>query len=416
MDRDKQIPLIDPDLTVEYRNQGAYHANYADHPSELKTTYRSAILVVIPLFMGYAALFSLQGRVRDRFNQQSSTMSKNEFKTVFQGAAACLYLGNFCLRLGHNIVFSWMNTRTRVYASQTAMLLSMAILCVFAFTTSVGTLSTKYLSVVFFAYFLGGISIGSFEANILNVLVPLGPSTKLWAISGMPVGIVSTTVGMFFFMQYNHDELGPVYLIVCGLLVMSMLVFAFVIPHPPETRKSLSIGQFIQDLREWRMWMPPIPFHIVAMFFNMFCVACAIPLALYLYAGAEVKEVHYKPFGYISRDYFMIIFNFCFSLADLVSRKVLYPGNMCRLPKLHPLFFLIFSGSGFALVMSRMPVLAPLGGFLIAWGNGSLYAQTSFHVDDVIDRKYNLTALSVWLFLGDLGSVIGTLIIKPLTS
>jgi hypothetical protein len=78
--------------------------------------------------------------------------------------------------------------------------------------------------------------------------------------------------------------------------------------------------------------------------------------------------------------------------------------------------FLLFSGAGFGIVMSKIPEIAALGGFLIAWGNGALYAQTTFHIDNTVDRKFNLTALSVWLFLGDLGSVIGTIIIKPLTS
>ena len=38
----------------------------------------------------------------------------------------------------------------------------------------------------------------------------------------------------------------------------------------------------------------------------------------------------------------------------------------------------------------------------------AVYATSSKHIDTRVDRRVNLTALSVWLFIGDIGSVTGS--------
>ena len=40
----------------------------------------------------------------------------------------------------------------------------------------------------------------------------------------------------------------------------------------------ISIAVFVGHLREWRHWLPRIKWHVLAMSFNMFCVAISIPL------------------------------------------------------------------------------------------------------------------------------------------
>ena len=45
-----------------------------------------------------------------------------------------------------------------------------------------------------FAYFMGGMGVGTFESNLLSSIAPLGPDTKVWVIIGMPVGFVSISV------------------------------------------------------------------------------------------------------------------------------------------------------------------------------------------------------------------------------
>ncbi len=64
-----------------------------------------------------------------------------------------------------------------------------------------------------------------------------------------------------------------------------------------------------------------------------------------------------------------------------------------------------FIGAG--LCLSKIPFIAPLGTFLIFFANGGIYATTTRHIDNTIMKEFNLIALSLWLFIGDFGSVIG---------
>lgn len=46
--------------------------------------------------------------------------------------------------------------------------------------------------------------------------------------------------------------------------------------------------------------------------------------------------------------------------------------------------------------------------FLIFFANGAIYATTTRHIDQHIGKEFNLIALSIWLFVGDWGSVLGS--------
>jgi len=74
----------------------------------------------------------------------------------------------------------------------------------------------------------------------------------------------------------------------------------------------------------------------------------------------------------------------------------------------NPLWFLILSGIGAAGCLSKIAFVAPVGIFLVFYANGSVYATSTRHIDTHVAKQYNLTALSFWLFIGDIGSVIGS--------
>lgn len=44
----------------------------------------------------------------------------------------------------------------------------------------------------------------------------------------------------------------------------------------------------------------------------------------------------------------------------------------------------------------------------VLWANGSIYATTTRHVDNNVMKGHNLVALSTWLFMGDVGSTVGS--------
>ena len=61
--------------------------------------------------------------------------------------------------------------------------------------------------------------------------------------------------------------------------------------------------------------------------------------------------------------------------------------------------------------LSKIAVLAWPGIFLVFYANGSIYATTTRHVDNHVKKGHNLVALSFWLFTGDCGSVVGSLLL-----
>ena len=73
-----------------------------------------------------------------------------------------------------------------------------------------------------------------------------------------------------------------------------------------------------------------------------------------------------------------------------------------------PFYFLAGSLAGVWLGLAKIPLLAPLGLFCVFYANGSIYATSTKHIDSKVDRAFNLTALSIWLFIGDFGSVLGS--------
>lgn len=78
----------------------------------------------------------------------------------------------------------------------------------------------------------------------------------------------------------------------------------------------------------------------------------------------------------------------------------------------HPLFYSILTLAGVAVSMLWEPTLFPLGTFLILLGNGLIYGSISRHIDACMPQEFNLTAISLWLLIGDTGSVLGSNLIN----
>merc|ERR1712113_8354 len=95
-------------------------------------------------------------------------------------------------------------------------------------------------------------------------------------------------------------------------------------------------------------------------------------------------------------------------LSDTLSRFAVY-----RLPKegalLRGILWVCMSFlGGYLIVGPKIPYLVWPAMFLVFWANGSIYAETNKYIDRKIGHEYNLSALSLWLFLGDIGSVAGS--------
>ena len=62
--------------------------------------YRRVIFVVIPVFMAYACLFALQGKLKTELNVECGA-SEDE---AFGRAVSALYMGNLVFRFAHNLI------------------------------------------------------------------------------------------------------------------------------------------------------------------------------------------------------------------------------------------------------------------------------------------------------------------------
>jgi hypothetical protein len=109
------------------------------------------------------------------------------------------------------------------------------------------------------------------------------------------------------------------------------------------------------------------------------------------------------------KNAFQALFNLCSFLGDFTSRRLAYRDK----PR-NPLFFLVLSVCGAIMVLSKTALVAPIGIFLVMFANGSVYAHSTRFIDNAVDDRYNLAALSMWLFVGDIGSVVGSNLVSTI--
>lgn len=365
-----------------------------------RLVYWESIFVVLPCFSGYAALFGLQHevKVRLRIADDSSQASHH-----FGAAVSCLYL--FCLifRIAHKVVFSSLNPRVRVHVALSCMMVSMLVMYVVVLTFECYDLYWVIVS-----YSLGGAAIGSFESNLLNCLTPFGHETKRLAILGIPLGVNTILIGGFFIMGPPLQvSVTTVFAGVAALNLIGMIVFAVWIPPRGEAVKAGGVNELVADCKGCRHWLPLLWHYPLAFAVDTFTLAGFSPgLSLYVY-DKEVVEVTESVV--LETKTFFAFYNTANMLGGLCGRWLSY-----RLQQRHPAAYVCFSLLGALLLVLREPVLAPAGAFLVMLGDGLIYGTISRHVDSVIPQEFNLIAISYWLFIGDVGSLIGSSLISYL--
>lgn len=234
--------------------------------------FYEAFFVVMPLFCGYAALFSMQSEVKHVMGISDCDDSESQ---LFGFAVSFLYLGNLIFRIGHNIFFFFLKPRLRVYLSMISMATSMITLIVVLFITK----SNTNIAAIFVAYGLGGVAVGSFEANILACVTPLGKDTKFWAILAMPVGINLITIGGFIALTFSWVASNPgvihcflFFFLIIGIIVFSVRIFR----KAHGVGSKFSIKEFFFAFTEFG-WMKTIFFHCIALMCDMFFVSMFSP-------------------------------------------------------------------------------------------------------------------------------------------
>lgn len=386
------IGIIGSPSTVEKAKEAEeYEIARKEHPP-----VRWIIFVTTSTFMGYAILVSFQHKLKVAYNIKDDGSERSKQWSV---AVSFLYIFNLIFRLAHNFIFFFIIPRRRVYVSMGAMCLSMFILGIGVF--EIGTTNIAW---IYIAYALGGVSIGSFESNVLSAITPLGHDTKVWAIIGFPLGFASILIGGFALTAMGAPTV-TVYLIVFAFLIVGMLMFRFWIPHIEIAHNATTVRDFFSNLMEFKLWGPKLLYHCPALTVDMFMVSLFSGLMLYLFNDPK----HVPLFGPHSEtlvpvDPYFVFYNLFTLAGDSLSRRLIYSLKNLH----HPFWFLIFSFGGAAICLSKYAIIAPIGIFFVMFANGCIYATTTRHIDQHVEKRFNLIALSFWLFIGDVGSVIGS--------
>lgn len=314
-------------------------------------------------------------------------------------------VGNLLFRLLHNVIFAAFTPRIRVVISLVSMSFSMAILI-----CSYWMFRSTSVIVVYVAYLIGGIGIGSFESNILATITPLGHDTKLWAMMGISVGFFLITVGGYAFMAITGLDVLYIYITVGIACFLSIFLWLFRIPIPTSYRETgQSFSQFMGHLRSWREWLPAVKWHCIALLVDMFCLSYNTAINQYIYDGQQFPlfGVIAPRFMIIDQNVFLMLLNLFQFIGDISGRKIIYYFKL----NTKPCYFLVLSVLGLMGCMSKVPVIALISTMLVMLANGLIYSSSTYFMDNQLvggDRKYLLTSLSVWLFIGDIGSVVGS--------
>lgn len=382
--------------------------------------HRIIVCVVVPMFMGYAALVSFQSDIKDRIGITSNASSDSY---AFGEAVSLLFLAALVFRLLHNIFLAWLTPRQRVFFGCALMSAATGTVAVVFYA-----LQWKSIWLTFVVYICGGIGIGTFEANLVSSITPLGHQTKKWALVGMPLGYNGVSIGGFFLFAVaptNAILQGGVFGATAVFCLVAAAVFAVAVPHQDNLQSSElngihSMSQLIAALRKWREWGLPIAPNLISLFTDMFACILSSTIALYVF---KVGDVPIVPSHCITIAYnvFQGIFNVCGFLGDFSARTIAYspprwwPTEFIT-PQGSTLRCLCFTVVGLTLCLSKVAIMAPLGMLLIMFGNGLMYATTTRRIDTVVPWKYNIIAVSVWLFTGDCGSYIASSLTTPISN
>mmetsp|Transcript_20045 Transcript_20045/g.36206 ORF Transcript_20045/g.36206 Transcript_20045/m.36206 type:complete len:392 (-) Transcript_20045:77-1252(-) len=359
--------------------------------------------VVLPVYSSYASLCGLQHVVKESLDISDG---ESQASNAFGLTVALLYACNLSARLLHQVVLSSLTIRCRVLLAMLLMMVSMLVLAI-----PVMMCGSKSLWWAVLAYTLGGLSIGAFDPNFLSSITPLGHRTKQVAISAIPVGMSALLICSFF-------SLGPplsvppafVYGVLALGLMIGMFIFSVRVPDAPVSVDSHAVGlhKLAYDLRSFRDWLPGVWSPTFAFSLDMFAIAAFSPgIALYIYTMPTLQVL---PGLEMPTNSFFAVFSVFSMLGSITGRNLSY-----RVDPRHPAVYLLLTCCGVCMLLGAIPLLALASTFLIYLGDGFIYGSISRHIDSAVSGQFNLSAITVWCILGDIGAVLGALSVNRIS-
>ncbi|CAJ1348365.1 unnamed protein product [Effrenium voratum] len=363
---------------------------------------RVMMIVMLSMFQGYA---SMVGPLQSAYKHELGISHGTNAAHIFTQAAVGVHYGKLVARLGHNVFFYCLSPRTRVIIAMFCMLVGVAIPPLLVFT-----LKWHWVYSVFFSYVLSGLGLGIFEVTFLSVITPLGKATKSWAIIGAPAGFATINILGLTLTSFGIPTVLLYWYIVACIPFGICLFMKF----SPTEKTELRTANFAVSLKQAGTWMPGMVPFFAAQFLSHFAME-NWPAIFYMFHPPKVplfdsqSEENLMDWG----QFFAITYIFIF-LGDSISRRIaMYlatPSLARRLMYLGGAMALIIIG--LYLESLAIAIVIPLAIFLIFWGNGTIYGLTNNHVDKEVPREHNLASYSFWCFIGDLGAIIGGILVE----
>ena len=363
---------------------------------------RIMLLVMLSMFQGYA---SMVGPLQSAYKHELGVKHGTGAAHAFTQAAVGVHYGKLIARLGHNIFFACLAPRSRVMIAMVFMFFGVLIPPLLVFT-----LRWHWVYSVFIAYMLSGLGLGIFEVTFLSVITPLGRATKSWAIIGCPAGFATINILGLTLSSFNMPVV-YIYWYIVACLPFGFYIFWHFAPHDKTELKTANFGA---SLRQACAWMPKMVPFFAAQFLSHFAME-NWPAIFYMFHPPKVplfdpkSDQHLMDWG----QFFAVTYIFIF-LGDSISRRIaIYistPSLKKRLICLSVAMVLIVVG--LCLESLAIAILIPIAIFLVFWGNGTIYGLTAHHVDKHIPPEHNLASYSCWCFVGDLGAILGGILVE----
>lgn len=220
----------------------------------------------------------------------------------------------------------------------------------------------------------------------------------------MPVGFTCISVVGYALMGIFGISVVFLYVTTAIMGLLGIVVWLIRIPIPNSYNQQ-DFQQFIDNLKMYKEWLPKIKWYALSLTVDMFMVSFWSAINQYILDGDKLPIFGATDDHYLNTNDFFSIYSVGTFIGDTAGRKIIY---YFHLSKIHPTYYLILSLVGAFCCILKVPFLSWLGIFLIFLANGLIYAASTKFIDKNIDKMFSLTAISFWLFIGDIGSVTGS--------
>lgn len=372
---------------------------------------RLVLVVMIAVIQGYTLIGPLQHDFKSEMKIGDSGAGAS---AAFTQAAALVQWGKFVMTLGQNFLFYRLDPMKRVYVATAVMLVGTMIppLIVYMF-------GNRWLGWVFLSFGCIGLSLGTFEANFLTAITPLGPLTKSWAIMGFPGAFAIVNVFGGLLLYAGLPVIFLFWYIVVGLPIGIFVLARCVVPklralssdtaktNVLSTNKQASI---LHSLRHAASWMPMLVPFMAANVIGHFVMEGALPANFNAFNDHKVPLMGRKDNDHLmdKRLFFVVFFVFV-GLGDMASRRFAY----CFALDTHLKNFIALgigiacSVLGMYLTILGVGAISWASVFLTFWGQGFNYAVSSKFIDRFVPREHTCAAYSFWMFAGSAGAIAG---------